>query len=431
MTRSSSYRVSRRSFLKGAAMAGAGLALSGCAVPGAAPAAKVGGKIDYWHHYTSESEMAGLKAGEESFAKKYPGATAASITIPNADFMAKFTLAVQGGGKPDTTMVAAARVPDMVAMGGLQDLTERIKAWDQRKNFPDWYFNAATVNGKIYGVPSFMFVDWMYYRADWFAEKGVKPPTTFDEMTEAAIKMTDPALGRVGFAMRGGAGGAGMITQVIRAYGTPIFQDGKAAFDVAKATEALKWYSELYTKHKAVAPSVANDSFAQIMTAFRTGKAAMVWHHTGSLVDIVTDLGGDGKKFLPLPRPKGPGALINDVTPSYNGIVDPKNIETSWAWLTHWADKDTLITLMEKTGYVPSNQIAAQDERITKNPLYGAAFKALAGGTVAPAFAGQPGWEASVVLPTFQRILLGELTPAAGADALAKGLDSAIKGTLK
>ncbi len=39
MTRSSSYRVSRRSFLKGAAMAGAGLALSGCAVPGAIPVA--------------------------------------------------------------------------------------------------------------------------------------------------------------------------------------------------------------------------------------------------------------------------------------------------------------------------------------------------------------------------------------------------------
>jgi len=417
--------------LKGAAMAGAGLALSGCAVPGAAPSAKVGGKVDYWHHYTSESEMAGLKAGEESFAKKYAGASANSVTIPNADFMAKFTLAVQGGGKPDTAMVAANRVPDMVAMGGLQDLTDRIKNWDQRKNFPDWYFNSATVNGKIYGVPSFMFVDWMYYRADWFAEKGVKPPTTFDEMTEAAIKMTDPAQGRFGFAMRGGGGGAGMVQQVIRAFGSPIVLDGKPALDIAKTTDALKWYTELYTKHKAVPTSVTNDSFAQIMTAFRTGKAAMVWHHTGSLMDIVADLGSDGKKFLPLPRPKGPAALINDVTPNYNGIVDPKNIETSWAWLTHWAEKDTLITLMEKTGYVPSNQLAAADDRMVKNPLYAAAFKALAGGTVAPAFAGQPGWESSVILPTFQRILLGELTPAAGADAIAKGLDAAVKGTLK
>jgi hypothetical protein len=119
--------------LKGAAMAGAGLALSGCAVPGAAPAAKIGGKIDYWHHYTSESEMAGLKAGEESFAKKYAGATAASVTIPNADFMAKFTLAVQGGGKPDTTMVAAARVPDMVAMGGLRFLSINLSTIDRER----------------------------------------------------------------------------------------------------------------------------------------------------------------------------------------------------------------------------------------------------------------------------------------------------------
>ena len=157
----------------------------------------------------------------------------------------------------------------------------------------------------------------------------------------------------------------------------------------------------------------------------------MLWHHTGSLYDMVADLGGDGKKFLTSPRPKGPGALINDVTPNYNGIVDPKNIETSWAWLTHWADPDTLITLMQKTGYVPTNQVAAKDDRVAKNPLLAAAFKALEVGTVAPTFAGEPGWQASVVLPTFQKILLGELTPAAGADALAKGLDAAVKGTLK
>lgn len=412
-------------------MAGAGAALAACAAPTAAPA-KVSGKITYWHHYTSESEMAGLKAGEETFAKKYAGATAESLTVPNADFMAKFTLAVQGGaGKPDTTMVSADRVPDMVGMGGLLDLTERINKWDQKKNFPEKYFTAATVNGKMYGVPSFMFVDWMYYRKDWFDEKGMKAPTTFDEFFEAAVKMTDPAKGRAGFAMRGGGGGQGLVVQVIRAFGSPIVVDGKAALDIAKTTEAIKWYTELHTKAKAVPSSVTNDSFAQIMASFRTGKTAMIWHHTGSLADVQADLGKDGTKFLSAPRPKGPAAFINDISPSYNGMVDKKNEEAAWAWITHWGDKDTAITLMEKTGYVPSNQEAAKDERITKNPYYTAAFAALGNGTTAPQFAGQPGWQNTVVLPNFQRVLLGEITPAVAADNLAKGLDAAIKGTLK
>jgi len=38
-----------------------------------------------------------------------------SENVPNADFMAKFTLAVQGGGKPEATMISSVRLPDMVS----------------------------------------------------------------------------------------------------------------------------------------------------------------------------------------------------------------------------------------------------------------------------------------------------------------------------
>ena len=425
--------LSRRTFLKAAAAVGAGAAVGGGPARSsmAAPASAPTGKITYWHHYTSESEMAGLKTGAEMFEAKYPGAKIESVTIPNADFMAKFTLAVQGGGKPNTTMVAADRVPDMVGMGGLTDLTGAIARWDQKNNFPADRYKAATVDGKIYGVPSFMFVDWMYYRTDWFAEKGLRPPSTFNDFFKAAVALTDPAKGRWGFGMRGGAGGQGMVVQVIRAFGSPIVDgQGKGALDIKKTTEALEWYTSLATKAKAVPPSVTNDSFRQIMEAFRTGKTGMVWHHTGSLADVQADLGADGKKFMSLARPRGPAAFINDVAPSYNGIVDGSNPEASWAWLTHWASADTQIMLMQKTGYVPSNAAAARDRRITANPYYRAAIQALQRGTVAPQFQGQPAWQSKVVLPTFQRMLLGEMTPAQGAEEFAKGLDKAIAGTL-
>jgi multiple sugar transport system substrate-binding protein len=425
--------VTRRRFVQGAATLAGGAALSVAGRRSAAAQDKLRGKIAYWHHYTSESEMDGLKTGTEMFQKKHPELTVESLTVPNADFMAKFTLAVQGGrGKPDTTMIAAERVPDMVGMGGLQDITARVARWDMKRNFPDSRFESARLEGKTYGVPSFMFVDWMYYRTDWFQEKGIKPPTTFAEFYDAAVKLTDPAKGRYGFGMRGGGGGQGLIVQVIRAFGSPIVDGaGKAALDVGKTTEALRWYSELHTKAKAVPPSVANDSYRQLMEAFRTGKTAMVWHHTGSLAEVQGDLGKDGKKFMSIARPRGPAAHVNDVAPSYNGIVDRKQEEAGWAWLTHWADKDTQIMLMEKTGYVPSNVEAAKDERITKNPYYVAAFRALETGTTAPQFPGQPGWQSRVVLPTFQRILLGEVTPAQGAETLARGLEQAIAGTLK
>ena len=48
-----------------------------------------------------------------------------------------------------------------------------------------------THEGRIYGVPAFSFVDWIYYRKDWFDAAGIAVPTTLAELRDAAIKLTD------------------------------------------------------------------------------------------------------------------------------------------------------------------------------------------------------------------------------------------------
>src|SRR5215469_3089133 len=356
---------------------------SSSAAPTAAPkpaaqGTDLNGTFTYWHTFTSQSEMDGLDKVTKAFNKKYPNVTVNSEDVPNSDFMAKFTLAVQGGGKPETVMISNTRLPDMVAMGGLVDLTPRVAAWDQRQYLPDERFKDATVNGKIYGVPSFAFVNWMYYRADWFKEAGLAPPKTFDDFQNAALKLTDPSKNRFGFGMRGAGGGEGLLIEVMRSFGSPIVDDaGQPAMDKQKATDAVTWYSELFTKHHAVPPSVTNDSFQQIMTGFSTGQTAMLWHHTGSLIDVSTALGADSGKFGTLTRPAGPAAHIADVSYSYNGMSDPKNVEADWAWLDHWAQSDTQITFLEATGYFPSSTKVADDPRVKSNPYYAAAIDTL------------------------------------------------------
>ena len=90
-------------------------------------------------------------------------------------------------------MVVAERANDLVAMGAPDrpDRTEsrrgRAMASIRRRPGP-----GSTVNGKIYGIPAFTFVDWMYYRKDWFAEAGIAPPKTYQEFLEAAIKLYRP-----------------------------------------------------------------------------------------------------------------------------------------------------------------------------------------------------------------------------------------------
>ena len=419
--------MSRRDFLKAAAMGGAGLAMANGLPMAFAAAQDLSGTVNYWHHFTSESEFKGMERVIAMFQEKYPGVTLVQENIPNADFMAKFTLAVQANTRPDTTMISSDRLPDMVAMGGVLDLTERINNWELKQYFPDNRWTDITLDGKIYGIPAFTFVDWMYYRKDWFDEAGIAVPTTLDEFREAAIALTDPDKGRYGFGLRGGSGGQGFIVDMLEAFGSPIIDaDGNPAIDRDKAIEAMTFWSGLYTTDKVVPPSAPEDSYRQIMEAFETGQTAMVWHHTGSLVEVSSRLKA-GEEFSTAVKPAGPAALITRVSYLYNGLMKEDNADAAFAWVAFWGENDPAIAFLEETGYFPVTEAVAEDARITENPIYKGALDSVAVGSPGVNFVGVSGWTGDVVLPAFQKMLTGDSTVEEGVDEMIAGLEDALR----
>lgn len=382
--------------------------------------------INYWHHFTSTTEFQGLERVMALFKERYPDIDLVQENIPNPEWMSKVTAAVVSGSKPDTVMITADRAPDMVNMGGPIDLTEKIRSWDKYGQYPEKTWQGITVNDKLYGLPCFTFVDWMYYRKDWFDEAGIGgPPKTMFEMADIAVKLTDPAKNRFGFGMRGGAGGQSLILDVFHAFGNKIVEDGKPAMDRAKTVAALDWYSGLLTKLKVCPPSAPNDSYRQIMEGFKTGQTAMIWHHTGSLTELQAALGPE--QLMTATRPAGPEQHYARVTYQFNGIMNPDKLEEGWDWLAFWSDPDAGIAFLEETGYFPSNPLIAQDKRVADKPIYAAAIETVGFGELPARFPGGPGWEETVVLPAFQKILVGQATVEAAADEILYGLDATMQ----
>jgi multiple sugar transport system substrate-binding protein len=412
-------KLNRRTVLK----IGGGAALA-AALP--RPAFADTTNINYWHHFTSQSEFAGLDAVMKAFAAKYPDIHVTQENIPNPEFMSKVTAAVVAKSVPDTTMIAAERVADLTAMGALVDLTDEVNAWPPKNDFAAECWKGITVDGKTYGVPSFAFVDWMYYRKDWFDEAGLKAPTTFEEFRNAAIKLTDASKNRYGFSMRGGAGGGNYIINVMEAFGAPlVHEDGKISLDRDKAIEALKWYTGLYTTDKVVPPSAPNDGFQQIMQAFQTGQTAMIWHHTGSLIDISAKL-KPGVQFSTTPIPAGPVTRVARLSYAYNGLMKTDHEDAAFKWVSYWGSADAAVALLNATGYFPASQKVAKDERITSNPIYQAAIDTLGFGRLPPSFPGLAGWTDNTALPAFQGVLIGHLTVEDAVDQMITGLQAAI-----
>jgi multiple sugar transport system substrate-binding protein len=382
--------------------------------------------INYWHHFTSATEFEGLERIVALFQEKHPDIEVVQENIPNPEWMSKVTAAVVSGSRPDTAMVSAERAPDMVAMGGMTDLTERIRAWPKYGEYPEKVWEGCTVDGSLYGIPGFTFVDWMYYRTDWFEEAGIAgPPKDFGELTDIAVKLTDPARNRYGFCMRGGAGGQALFMDMLHGFGLEPVVDGQVALDRAKLVEAMDWYTSLYTKLKVCQPSAPNDGYRQIMESFKTGQTGMIWHHTGSLTEIQQVLGPD--QFMTATRPAGPEVRYARTTYQFNGVMDPRSIDAGFEWIAFWSEADAGIAMLEATGYFPSNPNVAKDERIAGNPLYAAAIETTTYGQIPSRFPGGPGWEETVVLPEFQKVLVGQTTVEAAADAILMGLEATLR----
>jgi multiple sugar transport system substrate-binding protein len=416
--------VDRRTLLGGSVGVAAAITLRPAF--GFAQDAAVSGDISYWHHFTSDSEMAGLEQITNVFEEEYPGTSVVSENIPNADYMTQFTTAAVGGALPNTAMATSDRIPDMLALGGLVDLTERFDAWDGNTGIDPALMTGATIDGQIYGIPAFLFIDWLYYRKDWFDEAGLTAPDTWDALREAAIALTDADNDRYGFGLRGGDGGQGAVQGIMRAYGGLSMDDaGVPVIDRDKAIEAITFYAGLYTTDKVVPPSAPNDSYSQIMQAFRTGQTAMVLHHTGSLAEISADL-EPNVAFSTAMVPAGPVMRVQGVAPQYNGMCKEDNGDTSWAWLTEWASPDAAVALLEATGYFPASSIAAQDPRITENPIYAPAIEAIPIGVLPLSFVGAPGWAGTSVLPAFQQVLTGQATPEEAVDQMIADLEAEI-----
>ena len=85
----------------------------------------------------------------------------------------------------------------------LADVTDKFNGWSEGKDIlPDLVKNAQ-LDGKQYGVPWYAGVRAVYYRTDWFAEAGVKPPTNWDEMVAAAKTVQAKKPGTYGIALPG------------------------------------------------------------------------------------------------------------------------------------------------------------------------------------------------------------------------------------
>lgn len=76
----------------------------------------------------------------------------------------------------------------------------------------------TSYDGNIYSIPYGVYERALFYRKDWFEDKNIAVPKTWDDLYNAAVELTDPTQNRYGYSFRGGAGTVGFMQMTLLSF---------------------------------------------------------------------------------------------------------------------------------------------------------------------------------------------------------------------
>lgn len=142
-------------------------------------------------------------------------------------------------------------------------------------DFPPSVRGAMTTQDRtIVALPAFVDSEILYYRKDLYAEKGLKPPKTLQEMEQhAALFHAPPRM--YGFVARGrkNASASPFSSILFAMGGTFLTKDGKAALDTKECVAAIDYFAGMLRRYGP--PGVVNYNWMEASSTFAQGQAAL------------------------------------------------------------------------------------------------------------------------------------------------------------
>lgn len=204
------------------------------------------------------------------------------MIIPDFEFVPKFATAVEGGVPPDIVSIDLIYVPQFAALGQMTDITDMAKQMPFFDKLSPSHVRLATYEDRLYALPFSAEGSVLLYNKGLFEKAGLdpeKPPTNWDEMYDAAKKITALGDDIYGFYFSGACAGCNAFTflPLIWASGGDVLsEDGsKATLTDPNVKAALEFYRKMWVE-KLIPEGAKVDTGADFLGAFTTGKIGMV-----------------------------------------------------------------------------------------------------------------------------------------------------------
>jgi multiple sugar transport system substrate-binding protein len=328
----------------------------------ARPAAKAADsvKLTFWNYWDGKNGEV-IQALVDRYNQENPDVTIENVFIGWGELLPKLQLAVAGGDTPDLAAADMAWMPYLAHSSALLPLNSLIETSGIDQN--DFYPALMAVNtygDQIFGLPVSTNNLELFINNDLFKAAGLdpaQPPTTWDELKDAAVKCANPDKGIVGMELYTQPGEG--LTWQFQVY---LWQAGgdflnkdltAAAFNSEAGTQALQFWMDLI------------QSGAYTLSdwgSFEQGNACM--RMDGSwMVGILAENAPFEFSVAKMPYPAD-GQPATNMGGEHIFIMakDEASQQAAWDFITWFTSPDIQVEWDTQTGFMPIRNSVATDE---------------------------------------------------------------------
>ena len=279
-------------------------------------------------------EQEGMQKLAEQFHELHPNITIDFQDAPAEEITDKLLTQVAGGTAPDAAYLDQGAVGDFASRNALVPLDDYIALSTavEEDDYVDAWREAASFEGKMYGLPFDGESTGLFYRTDLFEAAGIEgPPTTWQEFEEAAQKLTNKDERKYGFILFAPEAAYYWYPWLWQAGGRLLSEDGQ---QILFNNEDGKRAAEFYVGLREYAPEdFFNSNSYDGRVAFANGTVAMyvagAWF-AGTLRSEFPDIDGMWAS-APLPQDKQCATTIAGDTLVI--FEQSQNKDAAWKWI--------------------------------------------------------------------------------------------------
>ncbi|MDD2969832.1 MAG: ABC transporter substrate-binding protein [Lachnospiraceae bacterium] len=224
------------------------------------------GDVTIWYYWENESHQKALDEMIQGYNDSQGNVKVSAKYVPFADFKKQLSIGASAGELPDLVILDNPDHASYASMGIFADLTGKFDV----SNYYDGPVGSCTYDSKLYGVPFGSNCLALYYNEDMMAAAGVEVPTTWDELKEAAVKLTTDKVSGLAFCSLQNEEGTFNFLPWVWSTGETSY-----TIDTEGGVKALSFVKDLVDSG-AMSKECINWTQGDVMNQFISGNVAMM-----------------------------------------------------------------------------------------------------------------------------------------------------------